>query len=84
MNLLTKGLESPGNVLEFHLHQKMDTLNIDNVPPYNTSGVNMYPDMYRERLIWRLFLVNIGKLGNSMQSDKNLLIIRSIMPAMQT
>ena len=26
LNLLKKGLESPGKVLEFHLHQRVDTL----------------------------------------------------------
>jgi hypothetical protein len=30
LDLLKKGLESPGKVLEFHLHQRVDTLkNID-------------------------------------------------------
>jgi hypothetical protein len=27
LNLLKKGLESPGKVLEFHLHQRVDTPN---------------------------------------------------------
>ena len=28
LNSLKKGLESPGKVLEFHLHQRVDTLSL--------------------------------------------------------
>jgi hypothetical protein len=28
LNLLKKGLESPGKFLEFHLHQRVDTLKL--------------------------------------------------------
>jgi hypothetical protein len=44
LNLLKKGLKSPGKVLEFHLQQRVNTLNFANAP--NQSINNFIQSTY--------------------------------------
>ena len=60
LNLLKKGLESPGKVLEFHLHQRVDTLKPNYLPSDKMQlYINIIMYLYVMYPMYKCQIINI-------------------------